>query len=119
MPRDTEADKLILDEANERFELIQSVDKDNRDNYKADLQFVYSPGKQWPDDVRETRAGWKELCLEFNQLKQFVAQVVNDQLQNRPGIRVHPAAGDASDDVAEIEQGMIRHIEVDSKADDV
>src|SRR4030095_10469523 len=49
----------------------------------------------------------------------FVAQVVNDQLQNRPGIRVHPAAGDASDDVAEIEQGMIRHIEVDSKADDV
>lgn len=119
MPRDTEADKLIIDEANERFELIQSVDKDNRDNYKADLQFVYSPGKQWPDDVRETRQGWKELCLEFNQLKQFVSQVVNDQLQNRPGIRVHPAAGDASEEVAEIEQGMIRAIENDSKADDV
>jgi len=75
MTEDATIDKEIIEEANERFELIQSVDKDNRDNYKADLQFVYSPGKQWPDDVRETRTGWKELCLEFNQLKQFVAQV--------------------------------------------
>lgn len=119
MADDTDQYKDILEEANERFELIQSVDKDNRDNYRADLQFVYAPGAQWPEDVRVQRNTWKELCLEFNQLKQFVAQVVNDQLQNRPGIRVHPAAGDASEEVAEIEQGMIRAIEYDSKADDV
>ena len=111
--------KEVIEEANERFEQIQSDDKDNRDNYKADLAFVYSPGSQWPSDVRALRNTWKELCLEFNQLKQFVAQVVNDQLQNRPGIRVHPAGGDASEEVAEIEQGMIRGIENDSKADDV
>jgi hypothetical protein len=114
-----DADDAILDEACDRYEQITSDDKDNRANYKADLNFVYSPGSQWPDDVRETRNGWKELCLEFNQLKQFVAQVVNDQLQNRPGIRVHPAGGDASEEVAEIEQGMIRAIEYDSNADDV
>jgi hypothetical protein len=115
----TDADKVILDEATERFERIQSDDKDNRDNYRADTLFVYSPGNQWPDEVRAVRTQWKELCLEFNQLKQFVAQVVNDQRQNRPGVRFHPASGDASKDVAEIMQGLTRSIENDSNAEAV
>lgn len=115
----TDADKAILDEATERFERIQSDDKDNRDNYRADTLFVYSPGNQWPDEVRAVRTQWKELCLEFNQLKQFVAQVVNDQRQNRPGVRFHPASGDASKDVAEIMQGLTRSIENDSNAEAV
>lgn len=114
-----DADKVILDEATERFERIQSDDKDNRDNYRADTLFVYSPGNQWPDEVRAVRTQWKELCLEFNQLKQFVAQVVNDQRQNRPGVRFHPASGDASKEVADIMQGLTRSIENDSNAEAV
>lgn len=120
MPRDTEADDKILEEACERFEQIISDDQENRDNYKSDLNFVYSPGSQWPQDVRSQRKlNGDTTCLEFNQLKPFTSQVVNDQLQERPGIRVHAAGGDASEDVAEIEQGMIRAIEYESKADDV
>lgn len=111
--------ETLLEEANERFELIQSLDKDNRENHKADTLFVYSPGNQWPDDVKTTRKAWKELCLEFNQLKQFVGQVVNDQRQNRPGIKIHPASGDASKDTAKIIQGMCRGIEYDSNAEAV
>lgn len=119
MKPDAEMSKEILKEALDRFEIIHSTDNDNRQNYKADLAFVYSPGAQWPDDVRTRRTGWQELCLEFNQLKQFVAQVVNDQLQNRPGIRIHPGDGEASEDTAKIIQGMVRSIETDSNADDV
>lgn len=119
MKPDAEMSKDILKEALDRFEVIHSADNDNRQNYKADLAFVYSPGAQWPDDVRTRRTGWQELCLEFNQLKQFVAQVVNDQLQNRPGIRIHPGDGEASEDTAKIIQGMVRSIETDSNADDV
>jgi hypothetical protein len=119
MKHPAEEDTKILEEATERFEVIQSTDKDNRDNYKADTLFVYSPGNQWPDDVKSTRKAWKELCLEFNQLKQFAAQVVNDQRQNRPGIRIHPAGGQASKDVATILQGMVRGIEYDSSAEAV
>lgn len=117
-PSPEEAEK-ILEEALERFELIQSTDRDNRDNQKADTLFVYSPGYQWPEDVKQQRRQWKELCLEFNQLRQFVAQVVNDQRQNRPGVRIHPASGDASKEVAEILQGLIRGIENDSNAEAV
>lgn len=119
MKPDSEKAEKILAEASERFELIQSIDKDNRDNQKADTLFVYSPGSQWPEDVKQTRRQWKELCLEFNQLKQFVAQVVNDQRQNRPGIKIHPANGKASKEVAEILQGLIRGIEYDSGAEAV
>lgn len=114
---DSDEDREILEEATSRFETIQQDDRDNRDNYKADTKFVYSPGNQWPDDVRATRTQWKEMCLEFNQLKQFVAQVVNDQRQNRPGVRIHPASGEASEEVAEILQGLIRGIEYQSNAE--
>lgn len=116
---DKDEDSKILEEATDRFEKIQSDDKDNRDNYRADTLFVYSPGNQWPEEVRATRSAWKELCLEFNQLKQFVAQVVNDQRENRPGVRFHPASGDASKEVAEIMQGLTRSIENDSNAEAV
>lgn len=112
-------DEEILKEATERFQRIQSDDKENRDSYRADTLFVYSPGNQWPEDVRQVRSGWREPCLEFNQLKQFVSQVVNDQLQNRPGIRYFPASGDASKEVAEILQGMARNIENESNAEAV
>lgn len=107
----------ILEEARERFAHVSDVDKENRDNQKSDTKFVYTPGEQWPAEVKTQRKDWKEPCLEFNQLKQFVSQVVNDQRQNRPGIRIHPASGDASKEVAEILQGMIRAIEYESKAD--
>lgn len=116
---DASKDDDILEEARDRFERIQSDDAENRKNYKADTLFVYSPGQQWPDDVRATRSQWKELCLEFNQLKQFVAQVVNDQRQNRPGIRYFPASGEASEEVAEIMQGMVRAVEYESNAEAV
>ena len=109
----------LLKEARERFAHVVDNDKENRDNYLADTQFVYMAGMQWPENVKAQRTQWKELCLEFNQLKQFVAQVVNDQRQNRPGIRVHPASGEASEEVAEILQGLIRGIENDSKAEAV
>lgn len=109
----------ICEEARERFERISEIDRENRDNQKSDTKFVYTPGEQWPSDVKKQRQDWKEVCLEFNQLKQFVSRVVNNMRQNRPGIRVHAAGGDASAETAEIIQGMMRAIEYDSKAEAV
>jgi hypothetical protein len=109
-------DQEILDEATERFARVKEDDQLNRDNYLDDYHFVYSPGRQWAEEIRTQRQKWKEPCLEFNQLKQFVNQVVNDQRQNKPAIIVHPAGGDASKEVAEIEQGLIRAIEQDPKS---
>lgn len=109
----------ILKEARDRFAYVQDIDKENKDQARSDTRFVFVPGKQWDDDIRTRRKNWKDPCFEFNQLKQFVHQVVNDQRQNRPGIRIHPANGQASEEVAKIEQGMIRGIEYDSHAETV
>jgi hypothetical protein len=68
--------------------------------------------------MRKRREDTRQQCLEFPQLKQFVHQVVNDQRQDRPGIRVHPD-GSATDKMGDIVQGMCRAIEADSSADAV
>jgi hypothetical protein len=76
---------------------------------------VYLVGSQWPKEIKDQR---KEPCLEFPQQKQFVNQVINEQRQNRPGIRVHPAGGEASKDTAQtLHPGLIRGIEYDSNAE--
>lgn len=112
-------EKEVLEEACERFERAYDDDQENRDAHREDYNFVYSQGSQYDADTRRRRTNWKLPCLEFNQLPQFVHQTVNDQRQNRPGIRIHPAAGNASDEVADIYQGMIRAIEYDSQAEAV
>lgn len=107
----------VLKEARERFEAIVAADRENKDAALEDTKFVYLAGAQWPDAIIKSRRDAGEPCLEFPQLKQYVKAVVNDQRQKRPGIRVHPAGGDASKEVAEIIQGMIRGIEYDSQAE--
>lgn len=111
--------KEVLERARKRLIYVAEQEKDNRAQQRDDTEFVYVPGKQWKQADRERRTKWGDPCMEFPQLKQFVSQVVNDQRQNRPGIRIHPASGDASEDVAEILQGMCRGIEYDSRAEAV
>jgi hypothetical protein len=117
---ETKADySKILKEARERYADVCERDKENIDNAVADVKFVYKRGEQWPDAIKAERKAIGLPCLEFPQLKQFVNQVVNDQRQNRPGIRIHPADNPSSKPVADIMQGLIRGIEYDSQAESV
>lgn len=119
MKNEDRDDAAILSEARERLEYCFGVDADNRKWYREDFEFVYKQGSQWASEIKQTRASWKEPCLEFNQLKQFVNQVVNDMRQGRPGIKVIPANGEASEDTAELIRGLVRGIENDSRAESV
>jgi hypothetical protein len=56
-------------------------------------------------------------CLTINKLPQHVRQVTNEQRQNRPSGKVIPADDKADVQVAEIYDGMVRHIEYLSDAD--
>jgi len=56
-------------------------------------------------------------CLTINKLPQHVRQVTNDQRQNRPSGKVIPADDRADIELAEIFDGMVRHIEYISDAD--
>ena len=99
---------------------------DSREDELDDLRFyAASPDNQfqWPADVLATRGSVQgqtinaRPCLTINKLPQHVRQVTNDQRQNRPSGKVIPADDKADIEVAEIFNGMVRHIEYMSDAD--
>jgi len=103
-----------------------SAYSESREDELDDLRFYAgSPDNQWqwPADVLATRGAVQgqtinaRPCLTINKLPQHVHQITNDQRQNRPSVKVIPVNDDADIEVAEIFNGMIRHIEYISDAD--
>jgi len=116
----------ILAQARSRLDLAMSALSESREDEIDDLKFYAgSPDNQyqWPADVLATRGAVQgqtinaRPCLTINKLPQHVRQVTNDQRQNRPGAKVIPVDDKADVDVAEVFNGMIRHIEYISDAD--
>lgn len=108
-------DDDLLKEARERLQLCVEADAANRREAEEDFRFY--AGEQWPNDMRRLRQIEARPCLTINKLPAFVHQVINDQRQNRPSIKVHPVDNGADPEIAQVEQGMIRYIEYNSNAD--
>ena len=116
----------ILATARSRLDMAIGALSESREDEIDDLKFYAgSPDNhwQWPADVLATRGAVQgqtinaRPCLTINKLPQHVRQVTNDQRQNRPSGKVIPADDKADVDVAEIFNGMVRHIEYISDAD--
>jgi hypothetical protein len=116
----------ILATARSRLDMAMSALSESREDENDDLKFYAgSPDNhwQWPADVLATRGAVQgqtinaRPCLTINKLPQHVRQVTNDQRQNRPGAKVIPVDDNADVEVADIFNGMIRHIEYISDAD--
>ena len=115
-----------LSQMRSRFKMAIAAYSDTREDQLDDLRFMAaSPDNhyQWPADVLSTRGSVQgqtinaRPCLTINKLPQHVRQVTNEQRQNRPSPNVIPVDDDADIEVAEIFDGMIRHIEYMSDAD--
>jgi hypothetical protein len=109
-----------------RFQMAMSAYSESREDELDDLRFMAgSPDNQWqwPADVLATRGSVQgqtinaRPCLTINKLPQHVKQVTNEQRQNRPSGKVIPADDKGDVEVAEIFEGMVRHIEYMSDAD--
>ena len=118
--------KDILSTARSRLNMAIAAYSDSREDEVDDLRFFAgSPDNhwQWPADVLATRGAVQgqtinaRPCLTINKLPQHVRQVTNDQRQNRPSGKVIPADDQADVEVAEIFDGIVRHIEYISDAD--
>jgi hypothetical protein len=116
----------ILATARDRLNMAIGALSESREDEIDDLKFYAgSPDNrwQWPADVLATRGSVQgqtinaRPCLTVNKLPQHVRQVTNDQRQNRPSGKVIPADDHADIEVAEIFNGMVRHIEYISDAD--
>ena len=109
-----------------RLDMAISSYSESREDELDDLRFMAgSPDNQWqwPADVLATRGSVQgqtinaRPCLTINKLPQHVRQVTNEQRQNRPSGKVIPADDKGDIEVAEIFDGMVRHIEYMSDAD--
>ena len=116
----------MLSTMRSRLATAMSAFSASRSDELDDLRFMAgSPDNawQWPTDVLSTRGSVQgqsvnaRPCLTINKLPQHVRQVTNEQRQNRPSGKVIPADDQADPDVAEIFDGIVRHIEYMSDAD--
>lgn len=108
-------DAEIVQEARDRIELVASFESEFRREALEDFRFL--AGEQWPDDIRQQRVQDGRPVLTINRLPQFVNLIVNEQRNNPPSIKVSPVDSRADVEVAEVLQGMIRHVEYRSDAE--
>lgn len=104
-----------MEQAHEHFRFCAESEEYTRSKSLEDWKFRV--GDQWPDDIRDTRQQDGRPCLTMNRIPQFTSQVINEQRQQRPAIKVNPVGDGADKETAEIEQGIVRHIEVRSDAE--
>ncbi len=110
-----------------RLTMASAAYSESRQSELDDLKFsAASPDNQWqwPQDVINSRASpaggagtAARPVLTINKLPQHIRQITNDMRQNRPAGKVIPVDDKADVKVAEIYDGMVRHIEYISDAD--
>lgn len=83
-------ERACTDGFREKARQGQSFWKDNFEAAKDDLNFL--AGDQWPSGVKTERENEQRPCLVNNVLPTFVDQVLGDQRQNRPSIKISPVS---------------------------
>ena len=101
--------------AHERFEASSKAEASNRIRAIEALRFIN--GEQWTPEA--TAARKNRIMLTENRLPSFIDQVVGDQRQNKPRIKVRPVDSKSDPAVASVFMGMIRNIENTSQADSI
>jgi len=101
---------LMLERANKAF----SFDTEQRRKARDDMKFAFVAGNQWDDHL--TRKRRNKPNYEFNRIRQLIRRVTGQQLKNKPEIKVR-ATEDNDVDTAEIYNGLIKNIEVQSSAE--
>jgi hypothetical protein len=112
--RDKKGDAKVLAEARKRHERGSKAASRNVDRYREAMSFV--AGAQWDDRLKRVREAAQRPVLVMDRLGTHINQVVNDQRQSKPSIKVHPVDDKGDVKVAEVYDGMIRSIERQSNA---
>lgn len=108
----------LIERARSRLREARDAEFVNRENAENDLENLIGDG-QWPEEVRSSREADGRPCLTINRLPQFVRQVTGDIRRMNPAINITPGDTGASQDVADLIEGLIRQIEYRSDASSV
>lgn len=111
--RASEDEARLLEDIRARFALVQEVESDWRRRADEDMRFA--GGEQWDPMLLQYRQGRPSLTID--RMGTTIRQLVNEGRQQRPGITVSPMDSGADPATAQKIQGLIRHVEVQSNAD--
>lgn len=106
--------ELSFREALEEFHAHYDADQDNISDAQEDLRFC--AGDQWDDSIRQLRETQGKPTVTINRMGQFVRQIGGDWRKVAPTVEVIPGDDDATPEIAEILDGLIRKIEYKSSA---
>jgi hypothetical protein len=109
----------VVERAHKFFAKCVTHESEQRIQEMDDIRFV-GLLEQWPENIRAIREGDPQgarPCLVVDKVNQYVNQIVNSIRENRPSIKARPVDDNGDIEVAEVYQGIIRHIEDASKAD--
>lgn len=107
----------------ERFKLAYTADKSQRERELEDLTFEGID--QWPELYRKARDGYVDAagravpsrpCLTINKLDQPVQLVVNEARMAHLAVNIRPRGSGATREIADVRTGLIRAIQIDSRA---
>jgi hypothetical protein len=116
----SQKDSDILEEAKKRFRACEDWEADFRKRFVEDMKFANADpenGWQWDQVLQQNRADKRKPCLTINKTRQHNLQIINDAKQNKPGVNIRPVGDGATYDAAQIFEGVVRHIEYQSNAE--
>ena len=107
-------DEDLLQEIRDYYRYFKTYWEDVRKERQIDLRYIC--GDPWDPKDRKTREDDGGLCLNHDELNQYINQAVNSMRQNRRGIKIEPRGNGATDKTAELQQDLARTTEYRSKA---
>jgi len=113
--QDEDGANAKITEAIKFWRLVNDSDSTNRAEALNDIKFA--AGDQWPVEIQNSRNLESRPCLTINKIDAYIRQVTNQQRMQRPRIKVHPVNNLADYKIAQVIEGITRHIEVNSSAD--
>jgi len=113
--QDETGNKDKINDAIKFWRLVNDADSTNRAEALNDIKFA--AGDQWPVEIQNSRNLESRPCLTINKIDAYIRQVTNQQRMQRPRIKVHPVNNLADYKIAQVIEGITRHIEVNSNAD--
>lgn len=99
-------------EAMVRYPKAFSYSEDERERVREDHCFCDEDGGQWGQRGRSSKGGYRDTKrprLEINQVRHIRNTVVGDYRLNRIGVKIRPAGGKATEDLARLHNGIIRN----------
>jgi hypothetical protein len=108
-------EKALIEEANRRFHQAKVASQSQREDYKTAMRMTY--GEQWDEGLKSSRQKAGRPALSFPVLHTYVQRVTNQARKERPQPKVNAVGNGASQDVAEVYEGLFRHVFAASAAD--